>query len=79
MKNNLITALTLGVLLCLPACCCKKQCRKDTPAPEVATTVTEVAIKDSIDAFDANVIILDDESLLIADNQEAAPKTSIKF
>lgn len=77
MKNNWITALTLGALLCLPACLCKKQCSTTTTKQNASTQVTEVAIKDSIDAFDANVIVLDEPTLIAS--QESAAKGSIKF
>lgn len=76
MKNNLITALALGALLCLHACWCKKQCRNEQPVAE--NSVTQVAIMEDIDAYNTELLVIDQDQVRVAQNDSSAAG-SIKF
>lgn len=78
MKNNWITALTLGALLCLPACWCKKQCKLEKRDVEAASSVTQVAIMEDIDAYNSDLLVLDEEPVRVASTQSKTTG-SIKF
>lgn len=91
MKINKILLFTLSALLCLPGCWCSKkrcakkcnnECKQELVAADLKQMQnTEVAIKDTIDAFDPNVIVLEEE-LTVASREstkENSKKSLVKF
>lgn len=79
MKINHVLLLALSALLCLPGCWgCKKRCNKDCSSIEQKSETKEVALTESKELENPNLLVLDEDiSITVCENETPANNKNI--